>query len=434
MVSGHGWNRAKIIQTATKPLALAIGSANNKRWEDWSEFMIRIENVKVFNMEGAIRGMRNPMNSWDKSDSVDGHIGDNDFALMKRLFDAGTEHRKYLRQIFVTCDILAPLYWWKEADQFRIGVTTNSCSTMHRLMAKPFEMCDFSFDQLIGYKKEVKQFRPVVDEDMVANEKWVSIDDDYDVSNYGRVKHKLNDRYRLISGSLHEDGYVFVSLHKKQTPLHRIVARFFHKETYKEGLVVNHIDGNKQNNFAENLEWVTQSENIRHSYKNNLQPKGLSTYKGKLSAKQRQEVKDLWDSGEMSKREIARKYGVSHTTICAITNDKYKYIDKVNVYEEVARPYIDILNELRDSYLVCNDDAQRKDIWWQLIQLLPSSYNQLRTVTMNYEVLANIIRQRKNHKLDEWIVFCKIMLEENPLLHRLMGDVKIGNGSVLNDK
>ena len=212
--------------------------------------MIKITNIKVFNVEGAIRGMRNPMNSWDKSDSVDGHIGDNDFALMKRLFDAGTEHRKYLRQIFVACDILAPLYWWKEADTFKVGTTANSCSTMHKIHSKEFVLDDFSTDHLL----------------------------------------------RLGKGTL---------------------------------------------------------ENV--------------------------------------------------------------------IYD---------LNYFRVMYL----ETKNKSYWWQLIQLLPSSYNQLRTVTMNYEVLANIIRQRKNHKLDEWIKFCEAMLEANPILHRLMGDVKIGNGSVLNDK
>ena len=247
MVSGHGWNRAKIIQTTAKPLALAMGSVNNKQWEDWSELMIKITNIKVFNAEGAIRGMRNPMNSWDKSDSVDGHIGDNDFALMKRLFDAGTEHRKYLRQIFVACDILAPLYWWKEFDTYKVGTTANSCSTMHKIHEKRFSLDDFSTDHLLGAGKSTL-------EDVICD-----------------------------------------------------------------------------------------------------------------------------------------------------------------------------LNYFRESYL----EDKNKLCWWQLIQLLPSSYNQLRTVTMNYEVLANIIRQRKNHKLDEWIVFCEIMLIENPILRRLMGDVKIGNGEVL---
>ena len=207
--------------------------------------MIKIDNVKVFNVEDAIRGMRNPMNSWDRSDSTEGHIGDEDFALMKRLFKAGTEHRKYLRQIFVSCEILAPLYWWKEFDTYKVGTTANSCSTMHKIHEKRFTIDDFSTDHLLGAGKST-----------------------------------LED------------------------------------------------------------------------------------------------------------------------VICE-------------------------LNYFRESYL----EDKNKLCWWQLIQLLPSSYNQLRTVTMNYEVLANIIRQRKNHKLDEWIVFCRVMLVENPILRRLMGDVKIGNGS-----
>lgn len=205
--------------------------------------MIKIDNVKVFNVEGAIRGMRNPMNSWDRSDSTEGHIGDEDFALMKRLFKAGTEHRKYLRQIFVSCEILAPLYWWKEFDTYKVGTTANSCSTMHKIHEKRFTIDDFSTDHLLGAGKST-----------------------------------LED------------------------------------------------------------------------------------------------------------------------VICE-------------------------LNYFRESYL----EDKNKLCWWQLIQLLPSSYNQQRTVTLNYEVLANIIRQRKNHKLDEWIVFCEIMLIENPILRRLMGDVKVGN-------
>ena len=206
--------------------------------------MINIDNVKVFNVEGAIRGMRNPMNSWDRSDSTEGHIGDEDFALMKRLFKAGTEHRKYLRQIFVSCEILAPLYWWKEFDTYKVGTTANSCSTMHKIHEERFSLDDFSTDHLLR-------------------------------------------------------------------------------------------------------------------------------------------------SGKSTLEDV----------ICD-------------------------LNYFRESYL----ETKNKPYWWQLIQLLPSSYNQLRTVTMNYEVLANIIRQRKNHKLDEWIVFCRVMLKENPILRRLMGDVKVGNG------
>ena len=211
--------------------------------------MIKIENVKAYNIARAIYSARNAMNSWAMSDSdlENDIVGENDFALAKRLFDAGTEHRKYLRQIFVTCDILAPLHWWKEFDTYKVGTTANSCSTMHKIHEKRFTIDDFSTDHLLGAGKST-----------------------------------LED------------------------------------------------------------------------------------------------------------------------VICE-------------------------LNYFRESYL----EDKNKLCWWQLIQLLPSSYNQLRTVTMNYEVLANIIRQRKNHKLDEWIVFCEIMLIENPILRRLMGDVKIGNGEVL---
>ena len=209
--------------------------------------MIKIENVKAYNIARAIYSARNPMNSWAMSDSdlENDIVGENDFALAKRLFDAGTEHRKYLRQIFVICDILAPLYWWKEFDTYKVGTTANSCSTMHKIHSKEFVLDDFSTEHL----------------------------------------HRL-----------------------------------------------------------------------------------------------------------------------AYSTLENVVSD---------------------LNYYRELYL----KSKSKDYWWDMIQLLPSSYNQLRTVTMNYEVLANIIRQRKNHKLDEWLEFCKIMLEENPLLHRLMGDVKIGNGS-----
>ena len=209
--------------------------------------MIKIENVKAYNIARAIYSARNPMNSWAMSDSdlENDIVGENDFALAKRLFDAGTEHRKYLRQIFVTCDILAPLYWWKEFDTYKVGTTTNSCSTMHKIHSKEFVLDDFSTEHL----------------------------------------HRL-----------------------------------------------------------------------------------------------------------------------AYSTLKNVVSD---------------------LNYYRELYL----KSKSKDYWWDMIQLLPSSYNQLRTVTMNYEVLANVIRQRKNHKLDEWIKFCEVMLEANPILHRLMGDVKIGNGS-----
>ena len=138
--------------------------------------MLKIENTEVMGWEAAIRGMRNPMNSWEKSDSIfvgDGEyhdicgnsgpyngtvtdtetffeMGDNDLDLMTRLRNAGTDHRKFMRMITVYLDITAPLYWWKEFDTYRVGVEKNSCSTMHKIHEKEFTFDDFSHEKLIN--------------------------------------------------------------------------------------------------------------------------------------------------------------------------------------------------------------------------------------------------------------------------------------------
>lgn len=225
--------------------------------------MIKFENIEVMGWEHAIRGMRNPMNSWDKSDSifiprslcndedfrlarichdVAPIIKNNDFDLMMRLRNAGTDHRKFMRMITVYVDITAPLYWWKEFDTYKVGTVANSCSTMHKIHEKEFTLDDFSHEHL-GVL----------------------------------VPAELNDGDELY-----------------------------------------------QNLCEESL---------------------------------KRTIKDL----------------------------------------NIARGYYN--NEKRDTKL-------KKKYWWQMIQLLPSSYNQRRTICTNYEVLANIYKSRKNHKLDEWHSFC----------------------------
>lgn len=242
--------------------------------------MLTIDKTETYGWEAAIRGMRNPMNSWDKSNTVvcdryqldeycdlwgyfgfdkcpqcnncdngvwvnefqSVHLGNNDLNLMKRLRNAGTDHRKYLRMITVYCDITAPLYWWKEFDTYKVGTVANSCSTMHKIQAKKFTLDDFSHEHLI--------------------------------------------------------------------------------ETLKNDCEVG-------------VYWGSDADTA-------LDPKD-----------------------------------VLETTIAS-------------------------LNACREVYLKTKD----KTYWWQMIQLLPSSYNQKRTVMMNYEVLANIYKSRKNHKLDEWHTFC----------------------------
>lgn len=210
--------------------------------------MIKVENIETFGLYGAMRGMRNPLNSWDKADTTvyQGHdkefvnIGVNDLNLATRLIKAGTEHRKFLRMIHVQMDVTAPLYWWKEADTYKVGTTANSCSTMHKIAAKEFTLDDFSHD------------------------------------------HLFND-------AVVYNGYVSTSV----------------------------------------LECV-----------------------------------------------------------------------------------IGALNEFRNLYLKTKD----KRYWWQMIQLLPSSYNQRRTWDMSMETLLSILHQRKNHKLDEWNEFRDICLEQVPYL------------------
>lgn len=238
--------------------------------------MIKFEETKTFGWEAAIRGMRNPMNSWDKSDThesssycpaldnwggatEDGFyllVGDDDLNLMHRLCKAGSDHRKFMRMIMVSCDITAPLYWWKEFDTYKVGTVANSCSTMHKIHAKEFMLDDFSYEHLIA--------NPDPDSD--------------------------NDR---------------------------LIAEPY--ETYADDAHYTHF------------KYAT----------------------------------DIWP-------------------------------------KDLLELTIEGLNKYRSAYLETKD----KKYWWQMIQLLPSSYNQKRTVTMNYEVLTNIYESRKNHKLDEWRDFC----------------------------
>ena len=121
--------------------------------------MIKIEKTEVLGLEPAIRGMRNPLNSWDKQDSFfDGEefiIGRNDFSLMEKLANAGSSHSKYRRMIVVYADVTAPLYWWKEYDTYKVGTVANSCSTMHKIQAKEFVLDDFSHEHLTSVALDV---------------------------------------------------------------------------------------------------------------------------------------------------------------------------------------------------------------------------------------------------------------------------------------
>ena len=129
--------------------------------------MIKVERISVMNFDNAIRGARNPLNSWDKADSYYDEngkffLGPNDLGLAKRLCDAGSDHRKFIRQIFISMDITAPLYWWKEFDTYKVGTTANSTSTMHKIHAKEFSLEDFSVDHM--NEEGLKSFEVFVEE------------------------------------------------------------------------------------------------------------------------------------------------------------------------------------------------------------------------------------------------------------------------------
>ena len=157
--------------------------------------MIKFENAEVVGWEHAIRGMRNPMNSWEKSDSelkyeswhdMSGGkyvIGPNDHDLMICLRDAGTDHRKFMRMIAVYVDITAPLYWWKEFDTYKVGTVANSCSTMHKIAANKFTLEDFSCEHLEDFDEPIGK-----DENYLSRFPWfkVSLESTIDILNYAR--------------------------------------------------------------------------------------------------------------------------------------------------------------------------------------------------------------------------------------------------------
>ena len=183
--------------------------------------MIKIENVDISGFEAAIRGMRNPMNSWEKSDSGyvtecdEGgfeaefyNIGENDLELMKKLVKAGSDHSKFMRMINVTLDITAPLYWWKEFDTYRVGVEKNSCSTMHKIHEKEFTLEDFSCEHLNNEPYHRNWIESaMVDEDVTSPHKvWATPLDilEYTIEmlnacrlNYLETKNK-NDWWQMI--------------------------------------------------------------------------------------------------------------------------------------------------------------------------------------------------------------------------------------------
>lgn len=379
---------------------------------------MEISKWEVFNLEGAIRGMRNPLESWYKIDSdFDSNIlGQNDKELAKKLCKSGSDHRKFMRQILVSVDIEAPLYWWKQFSTYSVGVVENSTSTMHTLHKKEISINDFETEFISGFKKEIKNIPNKINEE---KEIWKDYPKNglYSVSNQGRVIRKAykspsgrKNKEKLLKNIEQQDGYARIGIQKKGNnkyttyPLHRMVAEtFLENKVNKE--YVNHKDGNKLNNKVNNLEWVNSQENTEHaieeklmsySYERSLK---ISKNNSILTKKEINEIKNLRRKGK-TMNEISEKFDVSKETIKETVNGELHSISLTSF--EILKATIKKLNELREKYKKTKD----KKYWFEMIQLLPTSYKQKRTITLNYEVLRNIYFSRRNHKLLEWHRVC----------------------------
>ena len=265
--------------------------------------MIKIEKTEVFGWEAAIRGMRSPMNSWDKSDSEWTHfpkwrmiaqndselsfvIGKNDLKLMKSLSKAGNDHGKFLRMINVTCDITAPLYWVAEHDTYKVGTVRNSCSFMHKGVSKPFEINDFSVqDERIYYllnsiEKDSHELIYPYDTDayrvyelsngrrykVFRNGKVVACEFTY-ADNYGNGRTRTFAE-RECKPSKTRNGYYELHLggrNGEKWLLHRLIATVW-VDNPNNFDTVNHKNGDKGDNCVENLEWCSHSDNIKECF------------------------------------------------------------------------------------------------------------------------------------------------------------------------
>ena len=391
---------------------------------------MKFENTSVYNIYNAILGARNPMNSWDKSDSVfKGYngkientvIGKKDLELMQKLIKAGSEHRKFLRQIFVSVDITAPAYFMAELDTYKIGVTRNSSSFQHKGTSKRFEIDDFEVDDEI---KEVlrikhKQFSDLFYQYETEEYKIYTAENgrQYKVYKNGRV-FTLPFSYTDTMGRIREfsekecvpsktkDGYFELNLGGRNSEkwlLHRLVA-YVWLDNPNNFKTVDHKDGNKANNCVENLEWVTLEENIKREWDNfegfDLQ-RNYKSWKisSKLNPTDRLKIKDLYSKG-FSQKQLSEMFNIGQAQVSVIVRDVNSTSESRELFEHCWywEQVLDALNSLRDKYLETKDYK-----YFRLIrQLLPQSYLYRSTITMNYENILNMYQQRKNHKLTEW--------------------------------
>lgn len=420
--------------------------------------MLKIEKIEVWGFEHAIRGMRNPMNSWDKSDSYHNYsveftegceeihhqyyrIGASDLALMKKLYKAGHPHRKYLRQIMVSMDITAPLYWISEFDTYKVGVTRNSCSFMHKGVSKLFEITDFSIHDDRVYdvlspllKKEYKLKYPYETEDY---KKYTCENGrEYRVYKNGKVFAEpfeytdtmgRNRKFELTECKPSKTNSGYYELHMggrngEKWLLHKLVATVW-VDNRDNLYTVNHIDGDKGNNSVENLEWCSLADNIKKGFETGLYDNNNSLHTKYIKWKNGHTIVNpfvkqqilLDHRNGLTCGKLSEKYDITisqaNNIICDNNNELFMLC---YTWEQI----IDELNRLRSIYL----DTKDESIFQQIRCLLPCGYNLKFTVTMNYENIVNMLQYRSDHKLDEWRTFCETMVAELPYLKEIIND------------
>ena len=422
--------------------------------------MIKVENIEVWGFEHAIRGMRNPMNSWDKSDSryankLDSQtiqdmkegmfiLGENDLDLMRRLYKAGPEHRKYLRQIFVSMDITAPLYWISELDTYKVGTARNSCSFMHKGVSKPFEITDFSIHNEKVYKIltpiERKRYELKYPYETDEYKTYVGMNGrEYKIFRNGRIvaghfeytdtmgRHRVFEE-KECKPTETSCGYYQLNIGGRggeKWMLHRLIASVW-LENSDNLNTVNHIDGDKGNNSVENLEWCDLSENIKKGFEAGLYENVKSDRTNYIKWKNKSCLVKPVDRLQMqfdfqqkrkNMRELADQYGITIQQVNNIIWCGRKGHDELFTLCHVWESVINELNRLREEYLETKDN----DTFQMIRCLLPCGYNQRFTITMSYENVVNIINQRSGHKLDEWNLFVE-ELKRLPYIKEIMDE------------
>lgn len=413
---------------------------------------MKFENTEVWGFEHALRGMRNPYNSWNKSDSglkrwcsdeneyvdapcgydacchscnfvSDFVVGEKDLELAQKLIKAGSEHRKFLRQIFVSVDITAPQYFFAELDTYKIGVTRNSTSMQHRGVSHRYTIDDFEVDEKIRevlserennysdlfYPYETNEFKIYETEngrkyEIYKNGRIFALPFCY-VDSKGRKREFAK---REIIPSKNRSGYFELNLGGRNNEswlLHRLIAYCWidNPNSFK---TIDHKDRNRANNSVENLEWVSIEENVRREWENH---KGFDLQKcyknwkasSKINPVKKLQIIELYSKG-ISQKEIAEKYGISQCQVSSILLNRNNTSENRELFEHCWywEQMLMNLNILRDKYLETKDYE-----YFRLIrQLMPMGYLYKSTITMNYENLLSMVKQRKNHKLTEWSV------------------------------